>query len=138
MTVVVPTTVINLTRGHAFDLSRLVKVIRPTKWGNPFTHYRYSQMPRGVREYVDSREAAIAKHREWILQQPELMRAIVPELKGNVLGCVCVPAACHAQTLAIIADTYPNVQFPDGTFVIFDQDGYCTGGGIAIPYKREQ
>ena len=58
-----------------------------TKWGNPF---RIG--PDGDRDEV------IAKYEAWIVQQPELMAAL-PELKGKILGCHCVPERCHGEVL---------------------------------------
>ncbi len=69
---------------------------RPSKWGNPYKIGR-----DGTREEV------IAKYREYILQNKELMAAL-PELKGKVLGCWCVtePVStirehkqCHGEIL---------------------------------------
>lgn len=66
------------------------------KWGNPFTH-----LPHAVRSgmtLVSSREEAIAKYREWILTQQDLIDAL-PELRGKILGCWCKPFACHGDVL---------------------------------------
>lgn len=69
-----------------------IYVGRPTKWGNPFIIGRDGD-----------REAVIRKHREWLLRQPELMAAL-PELRGRDLVCWCAPEACHADTLAELAE----------------------------------
>jgi hypothetical protein len=69
-----------------------VYVGRPTQWGNPFTIGQ-----DGTREDV------IQKHAEWIRTQPQLM-ARLGELRGKVLGCWCAPRACHADTLARLAN----------------------------------
>jgi len=71
-----------------------VYIGRPSKWGNPF-----QIGPDGTREEV------IRKYRVWILEQPGLLKAIVPELKGKTLGCWCHPNFCHGDILATIADT---------------------------------
>lgn len=57
------------------------------KWGNPF---RIG--PNGDRDEV------IAKYETWIVTQPDLMAAL-PELKGKILGCHCVPERCHGEVL---------------------------------------
>ena len=62
------------------------------KWGNPFRIGR-----DGTREEV------IAKYREWIKTQPDLLRDI-PSLKGKTLGCWCKPQACHGDVLAQLAE----------------------------------
>ena len=64
-----------------------------SKWANPFPITP-----------TFSREAAIEKYRLWINSRPELLRAL-PELKGKVLGCWCVPEKCHAQTLAELCES---------------------------------
>lgn len=64
---------------------------RGSQWGNPF---RIG--PDGTRDEV------IAKYREWIKTQPNLIAAL-PELRGKVLGCWCVPLACHGDVLVELA-----------------------------------
>lgn len=64
-----------------------VYIGRGSKWGNPF-----KIGPDGNRQEV------IAKYREWIQSQPELM-ASLPELDGKTLGCFCKPKACHGDVL---------------------------------------
>lgn len=70
-------------RKEAYD----VYIGRPSKWGNPFEV--------GI---DGTRSECIAKYREWIKKQPELM-ASLPELSGKVLGCWCKPSACHGDVL---------------------------------------
>jgi len=72
---------------------------RPSFWGNPFA----TQWGPGVRVKVTSHLEAIARHREWIRAQPEVL-ARIPELKGLVLGCFCFPLPCHGQTLVELAN----------------------------------
>lgn len=72
---------------------------RPSKWGNPFSHKKGTK----AQFLVESREEAIAEYKKWILQQPELLAAL-PELKGKILACWCVPLACHGDVLAELAD----------------------------------
>lgn len=69
--------------------------LQASKWGNPF------KLQPG-----ESREAAIAKYREWLLQQPHLL-ASLHELRGKVLGCWCSPQKCHGDVLAELADALP-------------------------------
>lgn len=73
-----------------------VYIGRGSKWGNPF-----KIGPDG------SRYDVIMKYKEWIKQQPDLMAAL-PELKGKVLGCWCVPKACHGSVLAELANAIPD------------------------------
>lgn len=71
-----------------------VYIGRPSKWGNPF------EIGRDGR----NREQVIAKYREWIQTQPDLMAAL-PELRGKVLGCWCAPRSCHGDVLVELAGT---------------------------------
>jgi len=69
-----------------------VYIGRPSKWGNPFTIGK-----DGTRDEV------VEKYKEWVLKQPELMKAL-PELEGKILGCWCSPKACHGDVLVSILD----------------------------------
>ncbi len=69
-----------------------VYIGRPSKWGNPF-----------VIGKDGSREQVVAKYRQWLLGQPQLLAAL-HELKGKTLGCWCSPEACHGDVLAELAD----------------------------------
>ena len=97
-----PTRVVNIRRrggvGAAFDVYIGRSMYRGgwqlpgSKWANPYVIGR-----DGTREEV------IARFREYILENPEL-RAELPELRGKVLGCWCVPLPCHGEVLAELAD----------------------------------
>jgi hypothetical protein len=87
-----PTTVVHIQDGP-FD----VRIDRKTKWGNPFVMDKPGKPADGDRAEV------VAKHRQWIVQQPELMAAL-GELKGQRLGCWCSPAPCHGDVLAELAN----------------------------------
>lgn len=75
-----------------------VYIGRPSKWGNPFEIGKH-----GTRKQV------IQKYREWILQQPELMKDIL-ELHGKVLGCWCAPLPCHGDVLEELSNREFNRQ----------------------------
>jgi hypothetical protein len=45
-----------------------------------------------------TRQEVIAKYRSYILGRPDLL-ALLPTLKGKVLGCWCKPDACHGDVL---------------------------------------
>lgn len=72
-----------------------VYIGRPSIWGNPFAIGR-----DGTREQV------IAKYRDWVQRQPELM-AQVHLLRGKRLACWCAPQACHGDVLAELAESVP-------------------------------
>lgn len=94
---IVETTVVNKRRGAI--PAGAVYIGRPSKWGNPFSH-----KPGTLAKYqVLSREEAVAKYREWVLSQPDLM-ASLSEIRGKTLVCWCKPASCHGDVLAKLAD----------------------------------
>lgn len=82
-----PTRVVNL-HAETYD----VRVDRSSRWGNPFKIGKDGD-----------RAEVIAKHEAWILTRKDLL-ADLPALRGKRLGCHCKPLACHADTLARLAD----------------------------------
>jgi hypothetical protein len=68
-----------------------------SKWANPF------KIDTPGRPGHGTREEALARYREHVLLDPEL-RAALPELRGEVLGCWCTPLPCHGGVLAALAD----------------------------------
>ena len=71
-----------------------VRIDRGTIWGNPFSH-----LPKSAAKWqVSTREEAITKYREYILEQPELLEKL-DTLKGKKLGCWCKPKSCHGDVL---------------------------------------
>lgn len=89
------TKVVNKYHSLPYD----VYIGRGSKWGNPYSH-----LDSAIAEYrVETREEAIDKYREWIVEQPELMDSL-HELKGKTLCCFCKPAPCHGDVLAELAD----------------------------------
>jgi len=77
-----------------------VYIGRPSKWGNLYSH----QDGTLAKFKVATREEAIEKYAEWIVQQPQLMKKL-SELKGKVLGCWCSPKSCHGDVLAKLANS---------------------------------
>lgn len=73
-----------------------VYIGRGSKWGNPYTHIK--DRVTQATFIVDSREEAISKYREYLLNSPELM-ASLDELEGKVLGCWCSPKSCHGDVI---------------------------------------
>jgi hypothetical protein len=70
-----------------------VYIGRPSAFGNPF-----------VIGKDGTREEVIAKHREWLLSQPQLIERAKKELRGKDLVCFCAPKACHGDLLLRIAN----------------------------------
>ena len=78
-----------------------VYIGRPSKWGNCFTHLTHLDGPTVI---VDTREEAISRYEEWLMEQPELLAQVKTELKGKVLACWCAPLSCHGDVLSRIAN----------------------------------
>lgn len=78
-----------------------VYIGRPSIWGNPFTHIK--DRITKAEFLVSSREEAIEKYKEWILQQPHLLSQL-HLLKGKILGCWCKPKSCHGDILVELID----------------------------------
>lgn len=70
-----------------------VYIGRPSKWGNPFEIGK-----------DDNRQIVISKYALWLLEHPDLIKAIKTELKDKVLGCWCKPKECHGDVLIEFAD----------------------------------
>lgn len=75
---------VNIRSGATYD----VNIMRPSKWGNPFEIGRDGD-----------RKEVIEKYRIWLPEQEDLMMSL-RELVGKILGCCCVPDACHGHVLA--------------------------------------
>lgn len=86
----VKTTVVNLKQ-EPYD----VYIGRPSKWGNRFIIGKHGD-----------RGGVVAKYREWIRQQPDLLSHLA-DLRGKRLGCYCKPEPCHGDVLAEMADKTP-------------------------------
>lgn len=71
-------------------------------WGNPYSH---KDIPGTI--LVANRIEAVERFEEYLLSRPDLMHRL-PELRGKVLGCWCVPLACHGLVLARYANRSGN------------------------------
>lgn len=105
------TKVVNINFGEKYD----VYIGRGSRWGNPWTH---KKGPTLAEFHVDTREQAIQAHRDWITNKEgkHLMKDLY-ELKSKVLGCFCVPLACHCHTLAELADALPEPKYKADDFI---------------------
>ena len=63
-----------------------VYIGRPSEYGNPF------------RVKIFGRTQAVDKYELYLRNNPRLLSKL-KELKGCVLGCVCVPLSCHGQII---------------------------------------
>tara|TARA_B100001778_G_scaffold334977_1_gene350083 strand:- start:3813 stop:4178 length:366 start_codon:yes stop_codon:yes gene_type:complete len=109
-----------LPDGHKESETRLTKVVhckidpydvyigRGSQWGNPFSHREGTK----AEFVVSSRDEAISKYRDWLMEQPHLLSQL-STLKGKTLGCWCkIPQdpdrPCHGDVLAELADNPPE------------------------------
>jgi hypothetical protein len=58
---------------------------------------------RGCHGIVHTREEAVSEYCRRLLAHPELL-ALVPALRGRVLGCWCAPELCHGHVLSVLAE----------------------------------
>lgn len=86
-----------------------IYVGRGSKFGNPYTHKELEKTKASVK--CKSRKEAINKFKLWIYGiekieglTPPSYEEIVNELKGQILGCFCLPKECHATFLAEVAE----------------------------------
>lgn len=107
-----PTTVVNIKRGDAYDvyigratkrvrsgLARATKPGEDGRFGNPF--------PK-----MGPKEELLKLFRNYFLQRvvKDLeFRAAVLKLRGKRLGCFCAPAPCHGHIIAAWVDSQPEV-----------------------------
>lgn len=82
-----------------------VLIMRPSKWGNPYSHKDHT-----LAEFkVNSRNESIEKYEEYLLQNDELMKSL-PELKYKKIGCVCKPyLSCHGDVLKKYVDKLEDI-----------------------------
>lgn len=73
-----------------------VYIGRGSKWGCPYTIIK--DRPTLASEIVDSKEEALSKYKEYVLNNPELIESL-DELEGKTLGCFCKPEKCHGDIL---------------------------------------
>lgn len=79
-----------------------VYVGRPSKWGNPFTHFS-----RGTAAAfrVATREEAVDRYRWWITEGGgKYLLDDLHELRDKDLVCWCAPQDCHADVLIELAN----------------------------------
>lgn len=86
-----PTRIVNLNK-EPYD----IYIGRGSKWGCPYTIIK--DRPTLAKEIVNSKEEALSKYKEYVLNSPELMESL-DELDGKVLGCFCKPELCHGDVL---------------------------------------
>ena len=86
-----PTRIVNLNK-EPYD----IYIGRGSKWGCPYTIIK--DRPTLAKEIVDSKEKALSKYKEYVLNSPELMGNL-DELDGKTLGCFCKPEPCHGDVL---------------------------------------
>ena len=75
-----------------------VNIMRPSEWGNPFSHLGYGT---GLNR-VKTREEAVARFAElFYSEQYRDRRRRLLSFPANLrLGCCCKPKACHGDIIA--------------------------------------
>ena len=74
-----------------------VYIGRGTPYGNPF------------KIGIDgNRTQCIQKYKQYVLNNPELIKKIITELKNKTLGCHCKPKDCHGDVIVEIIESYEN------------------------------
>jgi hypothetical protein len=71
---------------------RLVRICRPTIWGNPFVIGKHGD-----------RHAVLMKYKRYLRREQQLVRR-VKALKGKVLACWCHPEDCHGDELVRLVE----------------------------------
>lgn len=108
-----------------------VYIGRGSIWGNPFTSKPLESTK--AEHQCSSREESIAKFKEWLLNQPNLISQ-VKQLIGKRLACFCKPQACHGDVLAEIADwNAPGIPINFKTLITV-KDIVGNKEGILLPY----
>jgi len=75
-----------------------VNIMRPSEWGNPFSHLGYGT---GLNR-VKTREEAIARYAELFYSEEyrDRRRRLLQFPNEARLGCVCRPKPCHVEIIA--------------------------------------
>lgn len=87
-----------------------VNVMRPTVYGNPFTHHKVGSR---YQIYVETRDEAVESFAVyWYSERSRWLREkALKEIPVNAkLGCVCVPERCHAEIIAGYLNWKRNVR----------------------------
>lgn len=93
------TIVVNLSRHRQLVAllrqdGRLVRIGRPSQWGNPFRIGRDGSRDTVIQRYRDEHLPTLTA---------EQLRRL-PALRGMALACWCAPAPCHGDVLAELAE----------------------------------
>lgn len=76
-----------------------VLIMRPSKWGNPYSHKEGTL----AKFKTKTRKESIEKYEEYLLNNVELFGSLY-ELKYKTLGCCCKPKSCHGDILKKYVD----------------------------------
>lgn len=84
------------------DCSGGVNIMRPSKWGNHYSHQSNAWIDPSCR--CTTREEAIAAYERWLMANPVMIAEAKVELKGRDLICCCSPRPCHGNVLIRVAN----------------------------------
>lgn len=75
-----------------------MNIMRPSEWGNPFTHLGYGT---GLNR-VKTRTEAVARFAELFYSEDyrDARRRLLQLPENTRLGCVCIPKLCHGEIIA--------------------------------------
>ena len=102
-----------------------VKIMRPTMWGNIFSHVSGSTADIAVGTRLESIEC----YRDWLLgkdfidfKQNERKKILsnLYKLKNRSLGCICPSKLCHGNVLAQLADQDINEKNIEDAKIVLD------------------
>ena len=101
------TTVVNM-HGRSEDpgYGDVVYVGRAVRWGGWNLPTSPLANPYRIGRDGDGAEV-IARYKQHLYSRPDLM-ALARSLRGRRLGCWCAPDPCHADVIAVVADTEPE------------------------------
>lgn len=74
-----------------------ISIMRPGKWGNPYSHLDMSYAKFKVKDRTES----LLCFQQYAENNQSLL-ADLHELDGKILGCVCKPLPCHGDILILL------------------------------------
>lgn len=78
-----------------------VNIMRPSIWGNPFSHQRGTTS----RYRVATREEAVERYWDWLWTvEGRSVMVTLGALRGRDLVCCCAPKRCHGEALLDLAN----------------------------------
>lgn len=87
---------------------------------------------------ADAGDRGAVRFREWLKEQPELLRLARQVLPGKRIGCFCESRPCHGDVYAEIAAGHWDALIPDEPIFVFGSNlAGRHGAGAALSARRE-